>query len=250
MDPVRQSVGLPRDPDLEMLYRYLLLSLVPPSYQEPNAYRPPTMHHLRTIVFDRSGSETAPPWLGQDLPRPVVYATFGTEVPNIPPLGVFPGLFQAVIDGLRDEVGTLIVTVSRGKNPADLGPQPPHVHVERYLPQSLLLPHCDLVVTHGGHNTVLAALAHGLPLVVIPIAADQPENAQRCADLGLGRVVGPGERTPDAIRAAVRDVLANPRIQQNAAELQAEMEALPGPERAVELLEQLATEKTPRIAEG
>ncbi len=250
LDPVRHSVGLPADPDLAMLYRYLLLSLVPPSYQEPAAHRPPTMHHLRTIVFDRSGSETAPPWLGQDLPRPVVYATFGTEVPNIPPLGVFPGLFQAVIDGLRDEVGTLIVTVSRGKNPADLGPQPPHVHVERYLPQSLLLPHCDLVVTHGGHNTVLAALAHGLPLVVIPIAADQPENAQRCADLGLGRVVGPGERTAHAIRAAVRDVLANPRIHQNAAALQAEMEALPGPERAVELLEQLAIEKTPRIAEG
>ena len=250
LDQVRQSVGLPPDPDLEMLYRYLLLALVPPSYQEPNAFRPPTMHHLRTIVFDRSGSETAPPWLTPDLPRPVIYATFGTELPNIPPLGVFPGLFQAVIDGLRAEAGTLIVTVSRSKDPADLGPQPPHVHVERYLPQSLLLPSCDLVVTHGGHNTVLAALAHGLPLVVIPIAADQPDNARRCADLGLGRVVGPEERTPDAIRAAALEVLGDPRFRQNAAVLQAEMQALPGPERAVELLKGLAIEKTPRLAEA
>lgn len=250
LDPVRQSVGLPPDPDLAMLYRYLLLSLVPPSYQEPDAERPPTMHHLRTIVFDRSGSEGAPPWLTPDVPRPVIYATFGTELPNIPPLGVFPGLFQAVIDGLRDEAGTLIVTVSRGKDPAELDPQLPHVHVERYLPQSLLLPFCDLVVTHGGHNTVLAALAHGLPLVVIPIAADQPENARRCVDLGLGRVVGPSERTPEAIRAAVREVLGDPRYRQNAAALRTEMEALPGPERAVELLEGLATEKTPRLADA
>ncbi|MDP9369960.1 MAG: glycosyltransferase [Chloroflexota bacterium] len=250
LDQVRHSVGLPPDPDLEMLYRYLLLSLVPPSYQEPNAERPPTMHHLQTVVFDRSGSEMAPPWLTPDLPRPVIYATFGTEMPNIPPLGVFPGLFQAVIEALRDEAGTLIVTVSRGKDPAELGPQPPHVHVERYLPQSLLLSYCDLVVTHGGHNTVLAALAQGLPLVVIPIAADQPENARRCADLGLGRVVEPGERTPDVIRAAAREVLGNPRYRQNAAALRAEMESLPGPERAVELLEGLASEKTPRLAEA
>ncbi len=250
LDSVRHSVGLPADPDLAMLYRYLLLSLVPPSYQDPAAHRPPTMHHLRTVVFDRSGSEVAPPWLGPDLARPVIYATFGTEVPNIPPLGVFPGLFRAVIDGLRDEAGTLIVTVSRGKDPADLGPQPPHVHVERYLPQSLLLPHCDLVVTHGGHNTVLAALAHGLPLVVIPIAADQPENARRCAALGLGRVVGPEERIPDAIRTAVREVLGEPRYRQNAVALQTEMETLPRVERAVELLEGLASEKTPRLADA
>ena len=250
LDPVRRSVGLPPDPDLAMLYRYLLLSFVPPSYQDPAAARPPTMHHLRTSVFDRSGGEAAPAWLGPDLARPVVYATFGTEMPNIPVLGVFPGLFQAVIAGLRDEAGTLVVTVSRGKDPAALGPQPPHVRVERYVPQSLLLSHCDLVVTHGGHNTVLAAIAHGLPLVVIPIAADQPENARRCAELGLGRVVGPDERTPDAIRQAAREVLRDPRYRENAARLRREMEAQPGPERGVELLERLAAERAPLVAQA
>jgi UDP:flavonoid glycosyltransferase YjiC (YdhE family) len=105
-------------------------------------------------------------------------------------------------------------------------------------------------VTHGGHNTVLAAIAHGLPLVVIPIAADQPENAQRCAELGLGRVVGPDERTPDAIRQAAREVLRDPRYRENAARLRREMEAQPGPERGVELLERLAAERAPLVAQA
>ena len=249
LDPVRRSVGLPPDPDLEMLYRYLLLAFVPPSYQDPAANRPRTMHHLRTVVFDRSGREEAPEWLGPGLARPVVYATFGTELPNTPLLGVFPTLFRAVIEGLRDEAGTLVVTVGRGQDPGELGPQPPHVHAERYVPQSLLLPRCDLVVCHGGHNTVLASIAHGLPLVVIPIAADQPENARRCAELGLGRVVGPDERTSAAIRAAAREALRDPRYRQNAQRLGDEMEALPGPERGVELLERLAAERAPLVAE-
>ena len=107
-----------------MLYRYLLLAFVPPSYQDPAARRPRRMHHLHSVVFDHSGRVAVPAWLGPDLDRPVVYATFGTELPNIPVLGVFPALFRAVIGGLPDEIGTLVITVSRGKDAAALGGRP------------------------------------------------------------------------------------------------------------------------------
>src|SRR6185437_15787650 len=115
----------------------------------------------------------------------------------------------------------------------------------RYIPQSLLLPYCDLVVCHGGWNTVLAALSVGLPLVLLPLGADQPHNARRCAALRVGCVVGEEERTPEAIRAAVRAVLADPTFRQNAARIRDEMGALPGPEHAVALLERLAREQRP-----
>ena len=243
LDRARQSVGLPPDPDLTMLYRYLDLSWTPPRFQDPAVSLPPTLHALRAAPFDRSGAETLPDWVARLPERPTVYATLGTEMNHVP--GIFSHMLQTIIAGLRDEPLNVIVTVGRDCDPAALGPRPLHVHVERYIPQSLLLPQCDLVVTHGGHNTVLAAIDAGLPLVVTPITADQPENAGRCAALGLGRVVALPALTPDAVREAVRAVLGDPAYRANVRRLRAEMDALPGPEHGVRLLEQLAAEKTP-----
>src|SRR5205814_5628085 len=133
------------------------------------------------------------------------YASLGTVLRR-----AVPGLFAAILQGAGPVAGTVIAAVGGESGPADLGPQPAHVQVERYVPQSLIFPRCDLVVTHGGSGTLLAALAHGLPLVMIPIGADQPDNAACCTALGVGRMIGPDERTPEAIRAAVRAVLADP----------------------------------------
>ena len=55
-----------------------------------------------------------------------------------------------------------------------LGAQPAHVRAERFVPQSEELPHCDLVISHGGSGSVLGALAHGLPQLLLPLGADQP----------------------------------------------------------------------------
>jgi len=105
-------------------------------------------------------------------------------------------------------------------------------------------------VTHGGFNTIQAALSQGLPLVVLPVGADQPLNAASCAALGIGRVVGPEDRTPEAIRAAVRAVLADPSYRAAARRLRDAMLALPGPAHGVALLERLAVEKQPIVRTG
>lgn len=159
-----------------------------------------------------------------------------------------PGVLETIVAALRDEPLTLAVTVGRDRDPGELGVQPAHVHIARYIPQSLLLPHCRLVVCHGGHNTVLGALGAGVPVVIIPFAADQPLNARRCAALRVGRAVAPPALTPAVLRAAVRDVLDDPAYRANAARLQAELAALPGAEHGVRLLERVATEKAPLAA--
>ncbi|MEO8715495.1 MAG: glycosyltransferase [Acetobacteraceae bacterium] len=238
----RAALGLPPDPELAMIHRYLHLSVRPPTLQI--APLPPTHHSFRAPVFDRSAVDTAPDWAAGLLESPVIYATLGTVMNR-----AVPGLFAAILQGAGPVAGTLIVAVGGESDPADLGPQPAHVHVERYVPQSLIFPRCDLVVTHGGSGTLLAALAHGLPLVMIPIGADQPNNAALVAALGMGRVIRPEERTTAAIGAAARAVLAEPSYRRNAERLRDEMVALPGPEYAVHLLERLAVDKQPLLSD-
>ena len=243
LDVLRAGVGLPADPELTMLYRHLVLSFDPPFFLEPDAAMPPNTHFVRSTGFDRSGNEVLPAWLEQPFPRPLIYITLGTEAPKIPV--IFPAAYHAILEGLRNEPGTMALTVGRERDPLELGPQPAHIHVERYIPQSLLLPSCDLVVTHGGHNTVLAALDAGLPLVITPFFADQASNAARAEALGVACVIPGTNLTPEALRDAVRDVLENPRYRENAQRLQSEMQAMPGLDEGVRLLEALVAQRVP-----
>lgn len=159
--------------------------------------------------------------------------------------GVFPTTYDAIIAARREEPGTLVLTIGSEHDPSELGPQPPNVHVERYVPQSTVLPRAELVITHGGHNTVLASLDAGRPMVTIPLFADQPENAARCEILKVARVV-PSSRLPSQeLRDAVREVLRDESYRVNAMRLREEMEALPGLAHARALLERLAVERQP-----
>src|SRR5204863_7210801 len=129
-------------------------------------------------------NDQAPVWIAQLAGAPIVYFTLGTV------FNVESGdLFTRVLMGLRDLPVNVIATVGRDIDPAELGPQPDHIHIEQYVPQSLILPHCTMVISHGGSGSVLGALAHALPAVLIPMGADQPLNAARCADLGCAQVL-------------------------------------------------------------
>ena len=242
--PLRERSGLPPDPDNTMLFRYLHLACEPPRFVPAGAAPAPTAHLLRPENFE-SGDEPLPPWVAGLPTRPTVYATLGTGI-SAEAAGRAP--FAAILAALRDEPYNLILTVGRTNDPDQFGAQPPNVRIARYIPQSRLLPHCDLVVNQGGFSTVTGALNAGLPLVVIPLSADQPLNAACCAALGAGRVIEPGEQTAEGIRAAVRAVLADPAYRTNAERVRDEMAALPGPEYAVTLLERLGRDKQPILS--
>jgi MGT family glycosyltransferase len=235
-------VGLPANHHIDALYRYLLLTPRPPILWNLDSPMPPTTHAFRYAAFNRSGEENLPDWIAHMPKQPTVYASLGTVFNHM------TGLLSSILEGLRDEPINLILSVGRNTDPQTFGKQPPNVHIERYIPQSLLLPYCDLLVTQGGSGTMMDALSHGLPMVMIPIGADQPENAQRCAELGVARVLGRGERTAQTIRDAVREILRNPQFTQNAQHIQQEIDAMPGLDYVVSLLERLAFEHEPLIS--
>jgi MGT family glycosyltransferase len=222
---------------LQIQERQLVLSSFPPSYRghAPEGTASPRLA-IRPTPFDQSGDEGLPAWIASLPAQATVYLTFGTSAL----INTRPSVMRAFIDGVANEPLNLIVTVGRNNAPADLGPAPSNVWIERYIPQTLLFPRCALVVCHAGSGTVMAALVHGLPLVLVPIAADQPQNARRCDALGLATVLDVDRLDPTITRAAVWTVLAEPRYRQQAETVRAEIEALPGPEQAVLYLERLA----------
>jgi UDP:flavonoid glycosyltransferase YjiC (YdhE family) len=229
---LRAALGLPSTPVGIVDHPALLLLPCPPRYVDPQLTLPETARHVQHVDFDddHRAEQATFDFAALSAARPTVYATLGTAYNRT------PGLLAAIVAGLCHEPINLIVTVNHNQDPADFGPQPANVQIVRYLPQSTVFPRCDLVVTHGGSGTVRSAIRHGLPVVVLPVAADQPENARRCVALGFGLALSPAERTPVLIREAVRQVLTTSAYRDSARTLQAEMVALPAPAAVVDWL--------------
>jgi MGT family glycosyltransferase len=227
-----------------MLDRYLTLSPFPPSLRDPASPPAVTLHRVRPSLFDQSGEEELPDGIEALPARPTVYLTLGT----VRGFNDRPQIVRAFADGLRDELLNLVVALGRNLDPAAFRSTHANVRIERYIPQSLLLPHCRLVICHGGSGTVLASILHGLPMVIVPIAADQPRNAERCAALGVARCVQARGLTAETAREAVLDVLHGESYRQRAERLRQEILAFPGLDRASRFLERLAAERAPLIA--
>jgi MGT family glycosyltransferase len=220
LGPLRQQAGLPADPGGDMAFRYLHLCFTPPGFDGPGARFPPTAHFFAHHSTP-GPHDDLPPWLDHLAERPTVLVSMGTVFHRT------PGLHETILAALRDEPVNLLIALGFDQDPVRLGPLPPHVRVQPILPQAALLPRCALLVSHGGFNSVKEALAEGVPLVIVPIAGDQPYCARRCQALGVGRVIWPAERTAGVIRAAARTVLGDPSYREHARRMRDEVAALP-----------------------
>ena len=186
--------------------------------------------------FDAGRVAGLPGWVA-DLPaRPTIYVTMGTV------FNKSAEVFGTVLEGLRDEDVNVIVTVGETGDPALLGPQPDNVHVERFIPQSQLLPHCDLLVSHAGSGAMVGALAAGVPMLAVPQGADQFVNAEAIVRFGAGLRLLPAELTAVAVRDATRQLLTDRRFADVARAEQAAIREMPTPESVVPLLEALVSE--------
>jgi UDP:flavonoid glycosyltransferase YjiC (YdhE family) len=136
-------------------------------------------------------------------------------------------VFETALAGLRELPVNVLVTVGPGSDPARLGPQPAHVLVADFAPHALLLPHCDALVTQGGASTIVAALCHGLPHLIVPQGADQFVNAATATAAGVALTLPPPELTPSAITDAVRRLLDDPSLTANARRIQSDISEMP-----------------------
>ncbi|MET9659618.1 glycosyltransferase [Streptomyces sp. NPDC006510] len=176
--------------------------------------------------------------------EPLVHLTLGTEAGALPTAA---GLYRAIVEAVSALPVRVLLTTGHLIDPTDLGPLPPRVHVEQWVPQVDILRSASLVVCHGGSGTVYGALAAGVPLVCVPLFADQPVNARLVAGAGAGTAVTPtggpvdepavlGPDDVGGIRAAAELVLKEPSYRARAECLADEMRATA---TAAELLDTL-----------
>lgn len=122
---------------------------------------------------------------------------------------------------------------------------PANARVERFIPHAVLLPHVDVMVTNGGYNGVLTALAHGVPLVAAGRSEDKQEVSARIAWAKAGIDLKTDTPSAEQLAIAVRRVLCEPIFRRNAERIQADFAQHDGPTEAAMLLEQLAQTKRP-----
>lgn len=189
----------------------------------------PAHHHLvGPALTGRPGGGDFP-WQWLEADRRHLLVSLGTL--NREAGGRF---YAAVTEATRPMADRLQVVLAA---PPDLaGDVPDHMLVRDFVPQLELLPRLDAVVTHGGHNTVCEALAHGLPMVVAPIRDDQPINARQVVEAGAGIRVRFGRARVPELREAITAVLDDPSYRDSARRVQASFAVAGGAPRAAELL--------------
>jgi UDP:flavonoid glycosyltransferase YjiC (YdhE family) len=165
---------------------------------------------------------------------------------------VFPRFYAAVLETLADLSVRVLMTLGEDADPGALGPIPPNAHVERWWPQDDVMPHTELVISHGGFGTTLSALGAGVVQVVVPLFAfDQFENSRRIAEVGIGVAVPARSNLRDAaaamtvatpglldeLRRATAAALGEEEMRRRAREIALEIGRLPTCETCASTLE-------------
>ena len=233
-DVLCQDLGAPALPDLEFMHAspWLNLSLFPDEVEYSRS-RPldPTWHALQSCVRDSDA-----PWTPPDGDGPLVYLSLGSlGSADLP-------LMQHLVGALAGTPYRVVVSKGPLHEQLDL---PDGMTGAEFLPQASLLPQVDLVITHGGNNTVTECLHHGKPMVVLPLFWDQFDNAQRIHESGFGRRLPTYDSGRAELTAAIEGLLADDALADRLASVSRRLQQAPGTVTAANLIERVATTKEP-----
>jgi len=225
--------GAPPLPDLEFIHEspYLNLSLYPREVDYPRAHAlAPTWHRLDSCVRATDGAFELPAGFAT-APGKLLYLSLGS-------LGSADvGLMQRLVEVLGHSRHHVIVS----KGPQhELISLAPNMIGEEFLPQPAILPQVDLVITHGGNNTVTECFRFGKPMIVLPLFWDQYDNAQRVDETGFGVRLGTYTFTDAELLDAIEQLLADEDLASRLRAVRQRLEADPGTTRAADLIERLA----------
>ncbi len=233
-----RALGLGRRRRLEDCFSPMLqLAQLVPGLDFPRKELPRNFHYAGPFRPAGNTPFSLPPGDG----RPTVLASLGTLQ------GSRVALFGKIASAC-DQLGLrLVITLGGGTGREEVEALPGRPIVFDWLPQRSALEQADFVVCHGGMNIVLDTLAAGLPMVVMPLAFEQPGIAARVAKSGAGKALarwtGPG-----SLAKALAGLAGDPGYRARAMELREEIAAAGGADRAADLIENVLGVGAPKAA--
>src|SRR5438309_10526716 len=234
--PVEQDIG-PRALPLVTRYAALLVSADLVLHATDRVFDfdfaglPPRHHYVGPLGIWEPPSE--PPAYLHEPGDPWVLVTISSQLGDDLPLA------QMALEALADMPVRVQLTIGPGHDPREVSSVPPNAHIEQSIPHSVVLDRASLLVSHAGHGSVMKALWHATPMVLVPWGRDQPGVAARAQALGVAEVVPCAQATAETIRAAVKRSLASKAMGRNAATHSARLHATDPPATAAAQLESL-----------
>jgi MGT family glycosyltransferase len=169
--------------------------------------------------------------------RPLIFVSMGTMYNDE------ASLYRACFDAFRDQPWRVVMAVGHRVDRSLLPEPPANVLVRDYVAQVDLLARANLFITHGGINSAHEAMWHGVPMIVLPRAADHHIVAARVADAGAGVVLDRSQATSDRLRDLSARVLADTGCRDRAAHLGVTLREAGGPARAADLIQHVTSRK-------
>ncbi|MEU2670367.1 macrolide family glycosyltransferase [Streptomyces sp. NPDC007164] len=208
------------------------LALIPKAMQ-PNADRVDT----DTVTFvgpcfgGRTDKET---WTRPEGAGKVLLVSLGSAFTKQ------PEFYRRCLAAYGDLPGWhVVLQIGKYTDPAELGEIPANVEVHSWVPQLAILEQADAFVTHAGMGGSSEGLFTGVPMIAVPQATDQFNNADRLVELGVARRIDTEQATGEALRTALTELVADPEVARRSALLRAEVRAEGGTPRAADLIEGL-----------
>jgi zeaxanthin glucosyltransferase len=199
------------------------------------------LHYIGPCVDLQREERPLPPEVKEEGP-PLVFCTLGTREEHVPKGRPF---FQALLDAMaRRRDLRLLLVVNKPLTAADFR-IPPNAVVLSAVPQLAVLRKARLMITHGGLNSVKECICLGVPMLVFPLAHDQPGNAARVAYHGLGLKGDLASATPETISSMIDKVIGDPGYSARIRAMQEVFLAENKSERGPELVERLVARGSP-----
>lgn len=197
-------------------------SELPANFHFTGPYANPSSREPADFPFDRLDG------------RPLIYASLGTIQNRL------LHNYRLIAEACSNMDAQLVIALGGGSQPDDLPDLQGDPIVVGYAPQLELLERASLTITHAGMNTTLESLKHGVPMVAIPIANDQPGVAARITWSGTGESIPLKRLTLLRLKQKISQVLSEDRYRQNARRMQSAIERSGGVKSAADIVERLA----------